>query len=292
MSYKTMISVIVTCYNQGKYLHESLDSLMSQTYDNWECIIVNDGSKDDTERIALEFCQKDKRICYFFQENRGVSSARNFGISKVKGEFIQFLDADDKIHFRKFEYQLGVLKSTPTIDLIYGSSRYFFDGRFDILYPLHPNGAIPCDLTYRDGFQVEMILKGNICTNCSLLMRRSVIDKVKFNEVIYEDWVFNLECALNGFRFHFDNSEYSYSYVRMTESSQMMKHTNQLAKIKEFDSMLLRLVRDYGYKVDAKLVSPISSDYSTKIKGVVRQFIPPIIYEFLAFAKSRFSSLL
>lgn len=289
MSSNALISVIVTCYNQGRYLHDSLGSLMSQSHGNWECIIVNDGSTEESEQIALEFCKRDNRFRYFFQENQGVSVARNFGISKVKGTFIQFLDADDKIHPRKFEYQLCVLESNPLIDLIYGSSRYFFDGNFETLYPLHPNGAIPCDLTFQDGFQVEMILKGNVCTNCSLLIRKSVIEKVRFKNVIYEDWVFNLECALNGFRFHFDNSLDSYSYIRMTEASQMVKHTNQLSKIKAFNSLLFKLIEENGYKVDERIVPFFGYSYSSHTKNFIRQVTPPFVYGFLSFLKRKIS---
>lgn len=262
---------------------------MSQSHGNWECIIVNDGSTDESEQIALEFCKRDHRFSYYFQENQGVSVARNFGISKVKGTFIQFLDADDKIHPGKFEYQLSVLESNPSIDLIYGSSRYFFDGSFETLYPLHPNGAIPCDLTVQDGFQVEMILKGNVCTNCSLLIRKSVLEKLRFKNVIYEDWVFNLECALNGFKFHFDNSADSYSYIRMTEASQMVKHTNQLSKIKAFNSLLFELIEEYGYKVDERVVPFFGYNYSSHTKNFIRQVTPPFIYGFLSFLKRKIS---
>lgn len=279
MKSENLVSVIVTSYNQGKYLHESLGSLLNQSYGQWECLIINDGSTDETERIALGFCERDSRFSYFFQENKGVASARNIGLSKVNGAFIQFLDADDKIHARKIEYQLGVLNSNPSINLIYGSSRYFFDGSFDRLYPLHPNGVIPCDLTYQDGFQVEMILKGNICTNCSLMFRSKISEKVKFRPVIYEDWVFNLECALNGFKFHFDSSSYSYSYIRMTESSQMVKHTNQLSKIKEFNALLFKLVQDSGYVVDEKIITLPDKGYPSKIKNFIRKITPPFIYE-------------
>lgn len=287
MKSENLVSVIVTSYNQGKYLHESLGSLLNQSYGQWECLIIDDGSTDETERISLGFCDRDSRFSYFFQENKGVASARNAGLTKVNGAFIQFLDADDKIHARKFEYQLGVLNSNPSIDLIYGSSRYFFDGSFDRLYPLHPNGAIPCDLTYQDGFQVEMILKGNICTNCSLLFRRNIIGKVNFRKVIYEDWVFNLECALNGFKFHFDSSPYSYSYIRMTESSQMIKHTNQLSQIKEFNSLLFKLVKDSGYVVDEKIIALPKNGYSSRIKNLIRNITPPFIYELGAILKQK-----
>lgn len=73
----SLISVIVPCYNQAQYLDECLQSVLDQTYQNWECIIVNDGSPDNTEEIALRWTKKDSRFRYLKKENEGLSSARN-----------------------------------------------------------------------------------------------------------------------------------------------------------------------------------------------------------------------
>ena len=93
-----LVSIIVPCYNQAIYLTECLNSVLNQTYSNWECLIIDDGSPDNTFEIANLFIEKDKRFKYFKKENGGLSSARNFGIKQSFGEFILPLDADDKIH--------------------------------------------------------------------------------------------------------------------------------------------------------------------------------------------------
>lgn len=98
-----LISVIVPCYNQAQYLDECLQSVLDQTYTDWECIIVNDGSPDHTEEIAKKWVEKDARFRYLFKENGGLSSARNAGIEIAKGEWILPLDADDKIGVRYLE---------------------------------------------------------------------------------------------------------------------------------------------------------------------------------------------
>ena len=92
-----LISVVVPCYNQAQYLDECLQSVLDQTYTDWECIIVNDGSPDNTEDVAKKWVEKDARFRYLFKENGGLSSARNAGIEIAKGEWILPLDADDKI---------------------------------------------------------------------------------------------------------------------------------------------------------------------------------------------------
>lgn len=97
------ISVIVPCYNQARYLDECLQSVFNQTFENWECIIINDGSLDNTDEIANSWAKKDKRFIYLTKENGGVSSARNLGLNNANGQWIQFLDGDDKIANTKFE---------------------------------------------------------------------------------------------------------------------------------------------------------------------------------------------
>lgn len=91
------VSVIVPVYNVEKYLSECIESIISQTLIDWELILVNDGSPDNCEQICLDYAKLDSRIKYIYQDNRGVSSARNKGLSYSKGEFIFFMDSDDTI---------------------------------------------------------------------------------------------------------------------------------------------------------------------------------------------------
>src|SRR3989304_10450198 len=72
-----LISVIVPCFNQARFLRDCLDSVLAQTYPHWECIIINDGSTDDTRQVSLEYTSKDSRFRYVEQENRGLSGTRN-----------------------------------------------------------------------------------------------------------------------------------------------------------------------------------------------------------------------
>src|SRR5688572_1866005 len=94
-SNKKLVSVIIPAYNAGPFISETLESVLAQTYSNWEVIVVNDGSKDNTENILKQYSEKDPRISFISKTNSGVSDTRNKGIDKAKGEFIAFLDADD-----------------------------------------------------------------------------------------------------------------------------------------------------------------------------------------------------
>ena len=97
------ISVVVPVYNCEKYIERAIESVIKQTYDNWELIIVNDGSKDSSLQIAQKFAGKDARIKVIDRENRGVSVARNIGIDEASGDLLMFLDADDWFEEKAFE---------------------------------------------------------------------------------------------------------------------------------------------------------------------------------------------
>lgn len=94
---ETKISVIIPVYNAEKYLAETLDSVLNQTFTDFEVIAVNDGSTDNSLNILNEYGNKDSRIKIFSNSNSGVSTARNTGIEKASGEYICFIDADDLI---------------------------------------------------------------------------------------------------------------------------------------------------------------------------------------------------
>lgn len=106
-----LVSIIVPCYNQSQFLQEALQSVLNQTHTNWECIIVNDGSPDDTEKVAQTWLKRDSRFKYIYKKNGGLSSARNAGLDKVVGDYIQFLDCDDIIDEEKLKCSLELLKS-------------------------------------------------------------------------------------------------------------------------------------------------------------------------------------
>ncbi len=92
-----LISIIIPIYKVEAYLRDCLNSVQKQTYTNFEVLLINDGSPDNSEQICLEFEQKDTRFNYFYKENGGVSSARNLGIEKATGKWIVFIDSDDTV---------------------------------------------------------------------------------------------------------------------------------------------------------------------------------------------------
>ncbi|MFE7914333.1 glycosyltransferase family 2 protein, partial [Bacillus mobilis] len=107
MEQTQLVSVIVPLYNAEKYIAETMESILNQTYKNIEIVIVDDGSKDQSSSIVKNFKKKyPEQIQYILQENQGVSVARNTGIENANGEYISFLDSDDLWHSTKIEKQI------------------------------------------------------------------------------------------------------------------------------------------------------------------------------------------
>ena len=163
-----LISVIVPCYNQAQYLDECLQSVLDQTYTDWECIIVNDGSPDHTEEIAKKWVEKDARFRYLSKENGGLSSARNAGIEIAKGEWILPLDADDKIGERYLELAEKEFENDYTV--IYCEAELFGNeiGKWHLpefsLENLAKKNCIFCSAFYKkedwkkvNGYDINMI---------------------------------------------------------------------------------------------------------------------------------------
>ena len=171
-----IISVITPCYNQAQYLPEALDSLLGQSYTNWECIIVNDGSKDNTEEVALAYCEKDNRFRYFSKENSGVCDTRNFAVAHSKGKYLLPLDADDKIGECYLEKAVDWFEKDEAVDAVYGKGVFFGELEGEII--LKP-------------FDYETLMLENVFYN-SVIFRRSRFENIGGYNINmkngWEDW--------------------------------------------------------------------------------------------------------
>jgi len=118
-----LVSIIIPLYNAEKFIKETIESALNQSYKNIEIIIIDDGSTDTSFTVAEKY--KNEFVTVIKQPNRGASAARNHGLKLAKGDYIQFLDADDIIDINKIEYQINTLKSYSDLHLIGCNWRYF-----------------------------------------------------------------------------------------------------------------------------------------------------------------------
>src|SRR6266566_8733383 len=116
--------------NAERFIEEAIESVFGQTYDDWELLLVDDGSKDGSTEIARRYAEEhSKRVRYFEHaghQNRGMSASRNLGIRRSRGEFIGFLDADDVWLPHKLEQQLAILKAYPEAAMVYGPIQWWY----------------------------------------------------------------------------------------------------------------------------------------------------------------------
>lgn len=127
MEKRSLVSIIIPTYNRAHLIGETLDSILAQTYQNWECIVVDDGSIDTTTKILEEYINKDNRFKYFKRpENRskGGNAARNYGFEMSKGDFIQWFDSDDLMSPRKIDMKVDALKMNQ-MDYVISKTKYF-----------------------------------------------------------------------------------------------------------------------------------------------------------------------
>lgn len=117
-----LISIIMPVYNGANYIAEAIQSVLKQSYKNWELLIINDGSTDISEVIIYSFT--DNRITYFKQENKGVGSARNLGLANMNGNYFCFLDADDVFPENSLTSRLSIFQKYPEISFVDGNVQY------------------------------------------------------------------------------------------------------------------------------------------------------------------------
>lgn len=236
----TLVSIIVPCYNQEEYLSTTLTSVYNQSYTNWECILVNDGSTDNTQNSIDNWVKKDSRFVSVKQENGGLSRARNSGLEKAKGEWIQFLDADDYLHEDKLTSSL-----TNNKDIVI-SNFLMFKGDIE-----NTSNAY-CNLS-EQAFSFDSILfdwdvNYTIPIHCGFF-KRTLVGDTRFNESIKakEDWLFWITIFQKNPSAEFLNQElalYRLHELSMTQKEQFM-FNNSLQAYKIIHNDLLK---DAKYK--------------------------------------------
>lgn len=206
------ISVIVPVYKAEKYLHHCIDSILAQTFTDFELILIDDGSPDKSGAICDEYAQQDNRVTVIHKENGGVTSARAIGVKNANGEYITFVDADDKIYKETLAVMLKWMSTD--IDIVIGS--YTTDG-------IHKS-PIKCNqVMAQNEYIPKNIVKSGLHQGpCGKLYRKKLFDDKTFNiprTIVYgEDTIMNLRLAFNATRNIRITTESIYFYRDNTSS--------------------------------------------------------------------------
>jgi len=178
------VSVILPTYNRAHIIEKAIQSVLKQTYQDFEIIIIDDGSKDDTEKIIRGFQEKDNRIKYIrFEENKGAAAARNAGINMSKGEYITFQDSDDEWVIDKLEKQMKVIETSSENIVVY-CGFWRIDGDEKTYIP-------DINISNREGNIHKELLKRNFIDTPSILLLKKNLEKIgMFDENLsrLQDW--------------------------------------------------------------------------------------------------------
>ena len=267
MNNDPLISIIIPVYNAEKYLSQCLKSIIEQSYNNLEIILINDGSTDDSKNICDKIASKDKRIIVIHKENGGISSARNKGLDIAKGEYIAFCDDDDIIH-------------TNMIELLYKNLVHSdADLAMCNTLSIHPNQNIPSiniqqyntqrlsnyellHLIFKSATDDPMHLNSNCIWN--KLYKKKYLNNLRFKDKGFEDTYFSTLVYCNISSCIYIKAPLYYWFVRNSSKSHqkfdernylsIFTHCNNLVNLKHFNipeeiqaSCILRLYKTMLY---------------------------------------------
>ena len=248
------LSIIVPEYNVENYISECLESVLAQTYENLEIIIVDDGSTDNTYKILSEFAHKENRVKLFHQENKGVVAARAKGVSESHGSLIGFVDADDYIDAKMYETLYREISGADIVSC--SANKQWSKGRTEIIHNQFANGAYTGDEYKR--FVASMIYDFGSCESQRVtpwlwnkLFKRQIFEKIDTTELLgisnFEDVIILYEYLINAKSIRFiDDVLY---YYRFRENSAFRgENCNYLVDVGRMYSILKTHFEESEYR--------------------------------------------
>lgn len=269
-----LVSVIIPTYNRANFLGETLDSVLSQTYKDWECLVIDDTSNDYTDELLNFYVNKDPRISYYKRPKdklKGASSCRNIGIAKAKGDLFQFLDSDDLLGERKIEEQVKAYK-TGSLNLMTGRWGWFKESsalyeRFKYEYHSYREFNKPIDLLSTMGIYHEYLPLHNYLIPSFLIEKAGL-----WNEDLStnDDGEFMTRVILNASKVVF---------VHASESFYRFENTDKLSEVstkEQLDSLIesWKLIEDHINQVSKETSNPYVARAKQSIYEIIRKFEP------------------
>lgn len=257
------ISIIVPVYNVEQYLRRCLDSIHTQTFNDWECILVDDGSTDDSGKICDEYCDIDNRFIVVHKRNEGVSRARNYGIDISRGEYVSFVDSDDWIEKDGYLIAVKTIQESKADIVKYGFTIHSLEGT--------SNRSVESkkSLASHDG----MLMETERCNYCGFLWnglyRRELIADLRMDESINwcEDQLFSFELFLRTNKMVLlPDIVYHYQQIHTTPSLSDVRDPYMVleAANKEYE-LKMKFVR----KDDLSITNLTVQSYNNKLKKLI-----------------------
>ena len=246
------ISILMPVYNAEKYLNETIDTIKNQSFSNWELIIVDDGSIDNSKEICTKLMNDDKRIKYIFQENLGVSHTRNVALENAQGKYIVFVDSDDLIHEDYLKILINSIeKNNSDISLCNFIERKISNtGKVeDITREFYPKEVM--EMSEMKDYIMDFGNSGLLNPLWNKIYKREIIENnnITFDEKVEtgEDFIFNLQYFRKTKKISFIK-EKLYYYIRRNNNSITYKYIeNMYEKGWEIHWLLESFLKDMGF---------------------------------------------
>ena len=249
------ISIIVPVYKVEKYLERCLDSIIAQTFSDWECILIDDGSPDNSGKICDEYAEKDERFVVIHQENAGVSAARNAGLDIAKGEYITFVDSDDWIDSNTYQMAYDVTKNNEVDLVLWG-----------IVYEKAESSVTR---NFKVGFfEQDDIINNFEPSTCHKLFRKKIIyeNKLFFPEgltlsedkyfsflyLLKSNCVFGIEGCYYHYRIYSGSSTHNMTEKNIKDEVEIIKNMEEVLKLSKIkkDNVFYKILD--AQKIEAK----------------------------------------
>ncbi|NIS18110.1 MAG: glycosyltransferase [Aliifodinibius sp.] len=244
------VSVIIPAYNSSQYILEALDSVFEQSFKDFEVIVIDDGSTDNTKKKIDDY---PHQIRYFHQENGGPAKARNLGIRKSEGKYIAFLDADDVWLSTKLEKQVAAFKKDPELGMVITENSLFDEGG------IYRTTVGKGNYLMRGDLVTNIFLKSGVVTP-TVMVRREVFDKVG----LFEE---SLRIAED------DNM-----WIRIASSYPITLVDEPLAKIRDHQLRTMRINQNYIIYTRAS-VEMLLNKYDSHLAGKIKKLVPRKFYQ-------------
>jgi glycosyltransferase involved in cell wall biosynthesis len=252
---QSLVSVVIPCYNQAAFLAETVDSVLAQAYRNFEIIIVNDGSPDNTSEVAQKIIAENPgcAIRLLEQKNAGVASARNLGIESAQGPYILTLDADDKIHPEMLSKTVALLTENPDLSIAYTDYQHFGDVDLVVTTP---------------EYDFETLYSKKCLHTATALFRKAAWTAAGgFNTNLFwgmEDWDFWIACGKTG---HFGRRipEVLFYYRTRLHEASRIKTANA-----RFNELFARIVLNHPGLYDAERLAWARATWAGSVDTILR----------------------
>lgn len=260
-----LISIIVPCYHVEAFIHKSLESVFSQTHKNWECILIDDGSKDKTKVEIDVWLKKDSRFKYFYQDNQGLSGARNTGLKKASGEFVYFFDSDDLID--KITLENLILLVEENIDIVIGKNAITEGQSNQVSGYLEHYSQTLKPLKNKNKELIKLVVENPIiCVAWNKLYRKSFLDahQLIFKKgILHEDELWFFETLFHAKAIIFNDKPTYYYNVANIHS---ITNNFGLRNLESYLEIIESINEKYYQKASTEQDKEVSAMYLTHIK--------------------------